>query len=772
MRRDAPTKRNAFSLVEMMAAMTVLSILAVGIGATMTIASRAVDDGTAVNAQIPEARNIGDVIIADLNDALTITEHTVNTIAFTVPDRDDDGEVETIRYAWLSKGDKSLTREYNGGSAVTIAEDVQHFDLTYITRTVKPPPRACCYADGSCADESPDDCTSNGGLAKDRNTLCESTDCIGACCMDNGSCVDTTELKCTLDVDNRYRGDGSRCADQACPNALRVIFVTNNAAPAASESDTAGLIESWGFTTTMIEDAAPQGDYDTAVAGHDVVYVAEGVSQSDLGTKLKTAAIGVVFGERDFHDEFGVSENDGDYNDTQIDVTDSTHYITESLSDGVLVIATNQSNITYLEAELAPGATFLAIQPDDSSKMTLVVLDEGDDLYGGGVAAGRRVALPIGEFGSVDLNDDGKTLFKRSLEWASGEGDDGPAPVCGDSTCDAGEDPCTCPSDCGTQTLNEQASFNCDDGIDNDCDGDADCSDSDCDADASCAGVCGDSTCNPTEDSCNCAADCGAPAVSETGDTDCADGVDNDCDGQTDCDDSECGPATPCLSYCGDSTCDVGEDACNCSTDCGAAPLTEANCNDSEDNDCDGDTDCDDSDCSADEACVAACDCDGTYADDFESGDYDNSSGTLDWSANPWTEIGESDGPGAGTVRITTDLLSKRLILKNKNNGAMRAVNLCADGSARLRLLYRRKNLNNSSDYATVEISTAGNGGPWTEVARYAYALPGSDLVYLSDTIDISAYASESTWIRIVTSPSMNAADCIYFDNVQVTCQP
>ena len=92
MSRGAPTIRKAFSLVEMMAAMTVLSILAVGIGATMAIASRAVDDGTAPGSQIPEARNIGDVIIADLNDALTITERTDKSITFTVPDRDDDDE--------------------------------------------------------------------------------------------------------------------------------------------------------------------------------------------------------------------------------------------------------------------------------------------------------------------------------------------------------------------------------------------------------------------------------------------------------------------------------------------------------------------------------------------------------------------------------------------------------------------------------------------------------------------------------------------------------
>jgi hypothetical protein len=62
---------------------------------------------------------------------------------------------------------------------------------------------------------------------------------------------------------------------------------------------------------------------------------------------------------------------------------------------------------------------------------------------------------------------------------------------------------------------------------------------------------------------------------------------------------------------CGDGTCDVGEDQCNCSNDCGTPPSSESNCTDGEDEDCDGDTDCDDADCSGDAACQSVCDNDG-----------------------------------------------------------------------------------------------------------------------------------------------------------------
>jgi sialate O-acetylesterase len=54
---------------------------------------------------------------------------------------------------------------------------------------------------------------------------------------------------------------------------------------------------------------------------------------------------------------------------------------------------------------------------------------------------------------------------------------------------------------------------------------------------------------------------------------------------------------------CGDDSCDPGEDPCNCASDCGVPPLEEINCTDDIDEDCDDYTDCDDSDCDSDLAC-------------------------------------------------------------------------------------------------------------------------------------------------------------------------
>jgi len=56
---------------------------------------------------------------------------------------------------------------------------------------------------------------------------------------------------------------------------------------------------------------------------------------------------------------------------------------------------------------------------------------------------------------------------------------------------------------------------------------------------------CGDGTCDADEDQCNCPEDCGMPPATETN---CADGIDNDCDTYTDCADSDCDGIFPCDS--------------------------------------------------------------------------------------------------------------------------------------------------------------------------------------------------------------------------------
>jgi hypothetical protein len=157
-----------------------------------------------------------------------------------------------------------------------------------------------------------------------------------------------------------------------------------------------------------------------------------------------------------------------------------------------------------------------------------------------------------------------------------------------------------CSGNGGTAQLVET---NCFDGKDNDCNGVADCQDPNCAGlglscrvnltDPLAGKVCG-GTSGPSAYQCIC----NSPEAT-TGEQSCGDGIDNDCDGFTDCKDLDCNGRT-CGTYgkiC--STTSNGSGSCVCSGNGGVAQTTETNCADGKDNDCDGLIDCADPDCRA-----------------------------------------------------------------------------------------------------------------------------------------------------------------------------
>ena len=141
------------------------------------------------------------------------------------------------------------------------------------------------------------------------------------------------------------------------------------------------------------------------------------------------------------------------------------------------------------------------------------------------------------------------------------------ASVCDSGSCtDADADSYAAESNCGTSVdcvdsnpaINPGAIEVCDDGIDNDCDGQVDCSDNEC-----------DSQCPST-----------SPEV-------CNDGIDNDGDRKVDCSDRDCRK----------------DPACTDSGSTGGSEGKGKTCSDGQDNDGDSLIDCADSDCSASRAC-------------------------------------------------------------------------------------------------------------------------------------------------------------------------
>jgi hypothetical protein len=98
-------------------------------------------------------------------------------------------------------------------------------------------------------------------------------------------------------------------------------------------------------------------------------------------------------------------------------ITDNSHFITQPFPVGLLTVATVTSRQEYPSGTLAGGAIILA-ERATTTDATVMVIDAGGTLDGGGTAAATRVSLPLSVFGISELTADGITLIRRSLDWA------------------------------------------------------------------------------------------------------------------------------------------------------------------------------------------------------------------------------------------------------------------------------------------------------------------------------------------------------------------
>lgn len=200
-----------------------------------------------------------------------------------------------------------------------------------------------------------------------------------------------------------------------------LLFIVPDASSLTNQDEVKqSLFEEWTWTVTLMSADASQAEIDSAVENNDVAYISEEVLSSHIGTKLKDATIGVVIEEQVLMDEYGFSSSNGNFSSDEIEITDNSHYITSPFSTGDIEILTAASPLTVCAGTMGAGVTTLGTRVSSSSAV-LTVIDVGDDLYGGGTAAGRRVHLPWGAnaFDIELLNENGETIMERSLIWAA-----------------------------------------------------------------------------------------------------------------------------------------------------------------------------------------------------------------------------------------------------------------------------------------------------------------------------------------------------------------
>ena len=128
-------RQRAVTLVELTVSMAVGGILVAGLGSAMVLASRAIPDAESPARTTTEAYFVAEQIAGELFCAQTFTERSATVVEFAVADRDNDSTPEMIRYEWSGTPGDPLTRQYNGGAAAAVTEDVHDFALSYDTVT-------------------------------------------------------------------------------------------------------------------------------------------------------------------------------------------------------------------------------------------------------------------------------------------------------------------------------------------------------------------------------------------------------------------------------------------------------------------------------------------------------------------------------------------------------------------------------------------------------------------------------------------------------------
>jgi hypothetical protein len=123
-----------FTLIEIIVELVSSTVLVAGLSSAIYISSQALDLDSSTSRQSTIASEVLGEVTADLALARSFSERTATAVTFAVPDRDGDLEPETIRYAWSGTPGDPLTYQYNGGTELTIATDVQSLDLAALTR--------------------------------------------------------------------------------------------------------------------------------------------------------------------------------------------------------------------------------------------------------------------------------------------------------------------------------------------------------------------------------------------------------------------------------------------------------------------------------------------------------------------------------------------------------------------------------------------------------------------------------------------------------------
>ena len=173
-----------------------------------------------------------------------------------------------------------------------------------------------------------------------------------------------------------------------------------------------------------------QAEFDTAAALVDVVYIPElgATPMGELGAKADDLASGVITEEARKPLLLGGFSLFPFVDADTINITDNTHYITETLPTGNVQLSTAVQSMWVLKGTLAVDLHVLGEL--GGTQPGLAYLEKAELRNDSSPAPARRVKLPWGSY-NFDVNlltADGLEIMKRAIEWGAGAGPNALAP--------------------------------------------------------------------------------------------------------------------------------------------------------------------------------------------------------------------------------------------------------------------------------------------------------------------------------------------------------
>jgi hypothetical protein len=126
--------RPAFSLIELVLSIGVVSVLAVSMTSVMVLTSRAIPTSKDRDQNAIKSRISLEQLESDLAMAIEVSNRTAAGFTLKVPDRTGDTLPETIVYHWAGTG-QPLTRTINGSAAAAILSGINALEVEFSTHT-------------------------------------------------------------------------------------------------------------------------------------------------------------------------------------------------------------------------------------------------------------------------------------------------------------------------------------------------------------------------------------------------------------------------------------------------------------------------------------------------------------------------------------------------------------------------------------------------------------------------------------------------------------